>query len=62
MILSVTELQFSQSCIIIRITVFNKISLICTVLYTEALKNQLNYQLLTWQIENSINPDNSNPR
>ena len=61
MILSVTELH-SQYCIKKRmhnhVSVSDGISLICTVLYTEVLKNQL----LTWQIEYSTDPDNSNPR
>ena len=44
------------------VTVSDEISLICTVLYTEVLKNHLitNYYS-TWQVEYSIDPDNSAP-
>ena len=43
-----------------RATVSDEISLICTVYYSA--EKSVNYRLLTWQLEYSIDPDNSNPR
>ena len=40
---------------------FLMISFSCTVLYTEVLKNRLTIILLTWQVGNSIDIDDSNP-
>ena len=44
------------------VAVSDEISLICTVLKKKSAEKSVNYQLLTWQIEYSIDPDNSNLR